>query len=244
MVQVYDFERGRDLCEVKKGMTGKGLLIEHDGFIDIERNKETFQSIHESLQDGNYWKVPSPFLVDAIFQKFGIKNANGRIYPERTLKREVDKYQEVIRDNRAYGVMEHPESSNIDSKFISHIIRELHWEGNTLVGKLELHLSPGYIKLGIISTYGDMAANLLLSGYKIGVSSRGAGTVQKVMGDLVVGDDFDLICWDIVSNPSTPNAYIFKNKEEMGRFVESSKEKYDGKFLMEKLKRAEDILKG
>ena len=118
-----------------------------------------------------------------------------------------------INESRAIGELNHPSESVIDLSRVAMNIIELHWEGRTLVGQLELNLSPGYVKHGIVSTMGDMAANLLLNGYKIGVSSRGVGSVEQKLGVYTVGDDFDLICWDIVSDPSTPNAFIGSSRE-------------------------------
>jgi hypothetical protein len=103
-------------------------------------------------------------------------------------------------------------------------IIELHWEGRTLVGKLELLTSPGFRKYGIISNQADQAANLLLSGIKIGVSSRGLGTVTNKMGVLYVADDYEIVCWDIVSDPSTPSAYIAPENEIPQQWLESKKE--------------------
>lgn len=132
-------------------------------------------------------------------------------------------------------------SSSIDGGRISHIIRELHWEGHTLVGKIELHLSPGYIKFGVISTMGDMAANLLLSGYKIGVSSRGVGSVeQNRMGQYVVGDDFELVCWDIVTDPSTPGAWIAPDMADLKPYMENKTDKDIS--LLEKIDKISSLL--
>lgn len=232
-----------DLIEIKKNQTGLGILIESDGYISasIEGNKKLFESIKEGFDNNNEWKVPTPFIVSAVFQKYGIKNANGRIYPEQILKRQVDVYLNKIRDNSAFGQLNHPESSTIDGERISHIIRELHWEGQTLVGKLELHLSPGYIRFGVISTMGDMAANLLLSGYKIGVSSRGVGSVdQNRMGQYVVGDDFELVCWDIVTDPSTPGAWIAPDMADLKPYMENKTE--NNISLLEKIDKINSLL--
>lgn len=227
-----------DLVEVKKGNVGKGLLIEHDGYISMSENKELTESIHTE----NEWNVPYPFVVSAVFQKFGIKNANGRIYPEDILKREVAKYQERIVSKRATGELDHPAEATIALDRISHNIVELHWVGRTLVGKLELNISQGFRKYGICSTMGDMAANLLLNGYRIGVSSRGVGSVEKDrMGNLVVGDDFEIICWDIVCDPSTPNAYIDSSEEELTPFIESI-ENDSNSMLSEKILKIKNIL--
>ena len=212
----------KDLREIKKGEFGTGLLIENDGYISMTESINN-KKIYESVVDGE-WNVPYPFIVDAVFQKFDIKNANGRVYPERVLKKQVEIYQQKINEHRAYGELNHPAESTIDLGRISHNIIELHWEGRTLVGKLELNISEGFRRFGVVSTMGDMAANHLLNGYKIGVSSRGVGSVEQKLGQTIVGDDFELICWDIVSDPSTPGAYIGK-KEELIQYVETKNSK-------------------
>ena len=229
-------ERG-ELKEIKKGKAGTGLLIENDGFVELP--KERLNEAHNA--EG--WHCPSPFIVDAVFQKFGIENANGRIYPEDILKREVEKYQEAIAEHRALGEANHPETSVIDLSRVSHNIIELHWEGHTLVGKMELNLTPGFVKHGIASSQGDVIANLLLNGYRVGVSSRGVGSVEQKFGKMIVGDDFELLCWDVVSSPSTPLAWIStKGPEEMTTWVESSN-KGDGKTqINEKLEKIKNIL--
>ena len=137
----------------------------------------------------------------------------------------------------------HPSESTIDLGRISHNIIELHWEGHTLVGKMELNISEGYRRSGICSTLGDTVANLLLNGYKIGVSSRGVGSVENKFGTYVVGDDFELICWDIVSSPSTPNAYI-GHKEDLQQYIESDETKVKKNPMNEKINKIQSILKG
>lgn len=119
----------------------------------------------------------------------------------------------------------HPSESVIDLSRVAINIVELHWEGHTLIGKAEIVTSPGYRKHGIISCQGDQVANLLLSGIKIGVSSRGLGTVTNKMGVLYVADDYEIVCFDVVSEPSTPGAFISPNgKEELQQYVESKEE--------------------
>lgn len=228
----------KELVEIKRNQTGHGLLIEHDGYISIDNTK--IQQIKESIgsHDGD-WFCPNPFIVDAVFQKYDIENANGRIYPEAVLKREVEKYQVRIRERRALGECNHPSDSVIDLGRISHNIIELHWEGRTLVGKIELNLSQGYVRHGICSTLGDTVANLLLNGYKIGVSSRGVGSVENKYGKMIVGDDFEIICWDVVCDPSTPNAYIGK-KEELQQYVETKEHMED--VITEKINKIKKIL--
>lgn len=217
----------QNLVEIKKGQTGTGLLIEHDGYISSEcgDNKKLFEEINAINNSNEEFKCPYPFIVDAVFQKFGIENANGRIYPEEILKREVNNYAEKIKERRAMGELNHPSESVIDLSRVAINIVELHWEGHTLVGKLEIITSPGFRKHGIISCEGDQTANLLLQGYKIGVSSRGLGTVTNKMGVLYVADDYEIVCWDVVSDPSTPGAFISpKGQEELRQYVESKEE--------------------
>ena len=97
----------------------------------------------------------------------------------------------------------HPSESVIDLSRVAINIVELHWEGHTLVGKLEIVTSPGFRKYGIISCQGDQVANLILQGIKVGVSSRGLGTVTNKMGILYVADDYEIVCWDVVDRKST-----------------------------------------
>ena len=227
----------KDLVEIKKGEYGTGLLIENDGYISMVESANN-KKIYESMTGGE-WNVPYPFIVDAVFQKFDIKNANGRVYPERVLKKQVELYQQKIDERRAYGELNHPAESTIDLGRISHNIIELHWEGRTLVGKLELNISEGFRKLGIVSTMGDMAANHLINGYKIGVSSRGVGSVEQKLGQTIVGEDFELICWDIVSDPSTPGAYIWKS-EDLQQYVEEKT--MEKNMVNEKLNKINKIL--
>ena len=135
----------------------------------------------------------------------------------------------------------HPAESTIDLGRISHNIIECHWEGNTLVGKIEFNLTEGFRKYGICSSLGDTCANLILNGYKIGVSSRGVGSVKTVLGKTIVCDDFELLCWDIVATPSTPGSYI-GHKENLQQYVESDESKKSKSKLNEKIERLKSIL--
>jgi hypothetical protein len=227
----------KKLNEIKKGEEGHGLLIEHDGYISIDcgNNKQLFESykknkINESEGEFN---CPYPFIVDAVFQRYGAENANGRIYPEAILKREVAKYQKLIDERYALAELNHPSESVSDLSRVAINVVELHWVGNTLVGKIEIVTSPGFRKYGIISCQGDQTANLLLSGYKIGLSSRGLGTVTNKMGVLYVGEDFELVCFDVVSNPSTKNAWICQDGNIPERYL--TNESKNKSQLLEKL---------
>lgn len=227
-----------DLVEIKKNKTGHGLLIENDGYISMTEGLN--KKIMESVGNTSEWYCPQPFIVHAVFQKAGVKNANGRIYPRPILEKQVELYQERIKEKRAIGECNHPDSSTIDLGRISHNIIELHWEGNTVVGQMELNLSHGFVKQGICSTLGDTVANLLLNGYKIGVSSRGVGSVEQKLGVLMVGDDFELICWDVVADPSTPGSYIGASAEELQQYVESKQN--NKSIVSEKVNKLKNIL--
>ena len=394
-----------NIVEITKGNTGTGLLIENDGYISLsDNNKELFEALKT---DGNYnnLDLPYPFVVNAIFQKYGIENQNGRIYPEKVLKREVEKYQKKIKERSSYGecylpdtlvltvlgwkplsdvsigeevitlntstnkieiqkvtniisyeyngdlirlenskindlvtpnhgfpiynndnsfvnfftandilnnnipdssfipmidqdlndikdlegsanildkikisdnqircskeyyngkVMcieipnhvwyckcndkahwtkncNHPSDSTIDLGRIAINIIELHWEGNTLVGKIEIPISQGFRKLGIISCLADMVAHWILSGLKIGISSRGLGSVEKQYDKLIVGDDFELICWDVVSEPSTPGAWIAIDSNDLTQYIDRTDNKSSNNFS-NKLSKFDDWL--
>ena len=380
-----------DVKILKPGESGFGFLIESDaGYLSPNdtRNKP-FITEMKKLDSGINVSTNEPLIVYVVLQKFGVKNRNGRIYPESILRREVERYQELIRERRAIGECvpagteiftkngwvdikdvsigdevytlnldtnkietqkvydtikkhydddlvhihnndnldmkltknhkmvlwdsynkpyiitaiefhdrmvigdskllnskinngdnwgnfndesfvppntnsisldkevtnvdlekfndnvycvsvpnktwlmrynnqvawthncDHPESSIIATDRISHNIIETWWEGKTLMGKMEILMTPGYINYGIVSTKGDEVANLLRNNITIGVSSRGVGSLREVGNDHVVQDDFEIICWDIVTAPSTPGSWMFKEKHEAKPFVES-----------------------
>lgn len=223
---------------IKEGKTGHGILIENDGFISLDYGKN--KQIKEDIETQG-WHVPNPFVVDCILQKFDTKNANGRIYPESVLKREVEKYQKMVSEKMALGELNHPAESTIDLGRISHNIVEMHWEGKTLVGKIELNVTEGFRKYGIVSTCGDHAAQLLLMGFRIGVSSRGVGSVEQRLGQYYVGDDFELISVDIVSSPSTPGAYI-GNPEYLQQYVENNEANKLKPSINEKISKIKQVL--
>ena len=216
----------KDFKVLKRGETGWGGLIEHDaGYInpDEPRNQSFINEI-KKIDSGNKLTIVEPLIVYVVLQKYDVLNRNGRIYPEPILKKQNQIYQEAIRERRAVGELDHPESSIIAGDRISHNIIETWWEGKTLMGKMEILMSPGYINLGIVSTKGDEVANLLRNRIKIGVSSRGVGSLKEGKnGEQIVQDDFEIICWDVVTAPSTPDAWIFKNHDETRPYVENTK---------------------
>jgi hypothetical protein len=106
------------------------------------------------------------------------------------------------------------------------MITEIWWEGRTLMGKLELDTTPGYHKLGIISSVGDKVANMIRKGWTVGISSRGVGSLKSEGGQNVVQEDFELICWDIVTSPSTPGSWISSDKSDLVQYTESTNDKF------------------
>ena len=199
---------------------GKGILIEEEaGFISPTSDDNKY--IMESRNSMDHSK---PFEFYAVLQKYDTPNRNGRVYPERILKREADNYKKMIEKGISLSELNHPESSLIDLDRVSHIITEVWWDGNILMGKLKLLTSPGFHERGIVSTKGDMAANYLRQGVTLGVSSRGVGSLKKVGDQNEVQGDFELICFDLVSSPSTPGAYLFLNPEDRQKFDENIEE--------------------
>lgn len=233
----------KDLVEIKRGQTGTGLLIENDGYISSELgdNKKLFEDINSVRKGGDEFYCPHPFILNAVLQRYGAENANGRIYPEAILKREVDRYQEKIRDRRAIAELNHPSESTIDLSRVAINVVETWWQGNTLCGKVEIITSPGYRKYGIISCEGDQTANLLLEGIKIGLSSRGLGSVSSKMGVLVVEDDYELVGFDVVSDPSTSNAWFVRDGEIPQQYLEAKETNKKSK-LFEDLKKFDNWL--
>jgi|TARA_R110000796_G_scaffold742_1_gene2754 hypothetical protein len=224
-----------DFKVIRGGKTGTGLLIEGDaGFIE-PRDLRNKPFITEANKIGTGPVMIEPLELFVVLQKYGIENRNGRIYPEDILKREARKYQELIDMRLAIGESDHPESSVISNSRVSHEIKKIWWEGQTLVGTIEIIMSPGFVNQGIISCEGDQIANLLRKGIRVGVSSRGVGSLNEIGGKLLVQDDFEIICWDIVTSPSTPGSYMFSNRSEAQPFMESVGKKDN--LLIDKLNR-------
>lgn len=208
---------------LKRGQSGFGFLVEHDaGYISPnEPRNQPFINEIKKLETGKL-VIVEPLIVYVVLQKYGILNRNGRIYPEAILRTQDQKYQEAIRERSAVGELDHPESSVISGDRISHNIIETWWEGHTLMGKMEILMSPGYINFGIISCKGDAVADLLRHRIKIGVSSRGVGSLKEGKnGEQIVQSDFEIICWDVVTAPSTPGSWIFNNREDARPYVEN-----------------------
>ena len=218
----------------KNEIDKKGILIEYDaGYISPNDNKHFINEINKLTRGESI--VEEPLVVYAVMQKYGVENRNGRIYPESILRKEAENYLKLIKDKRAMGEADHPESSIVAISRISHNVIELWWEGNVLMGKLEIIMSPGFVNQGIISCEGDQVANLLRKGLKIGVSSRGVGSLQKENGKNIVQDDFELICWDVVTSPSTPGSWIYNEEPTKEQQMSESDTKKDKNLLIDGL---------
>ena len=147
-------------------------------------------------------------VMRGILQKADTLNQNGRIYPMSVLEREIRNYQKFIAENRALGELDHPDSSVVNLKNVSHVIKEAYLEKGVVYGTVELLDTPS----------GKILQSLVESGVKLGISSRGVGSVKKQGDYHVVQDDFQLICWDYVSEPSTPGAFMLPE----GRTINSN----------------------
>ena len=166
------------------------------------------EQINESLKEND-----GKLIVRGVLQRAEAKNQNGRVYPRDILHREAKKYaKEFIKERRAMGELDHPESSVVNLQNVSHNVREMHWEGDNLLGTVEVLGTPS----------GNILKELFKSGIKLGISSRGMGSVETVNeddGDQVtqVQPDFELIAFDFVSNPSTHGAFMYPMNESVDK---------------------------
>ena len=149
------------------------------------------------------------------------QNGNGRVYPYEVLKREIDNYKKIVADNRACGELDHPDDSVVNLKNVSHMVVDCWWEGKDVMGKMKILDTPS----------GQTVKGLINSGVKLGISFRGLGSVRESMGKTIVEQDFQLICFDIVSEPSTPDAFVYpENKSAPIRMRENKQNKIDNLF--------------
>lgn len=158
---------------------------------------------------------PGIVEVEGLMQVAGDSNGNGRIYPREVLEREVQKLKrDFISNGNAFGELDHPDSPTVSLKNVSHAIKDLWWEGDNLMGRVEVLNTP----------FGNIVKEILKAGYTIGISSRGVGSVTQLndgSGRVKVDDDYSLITWDFVSNPSVQNAFVKQLNE--GQTVQASK---------------------
>ena len=149
------------------------------------------------LSEGKMSERGNP-LVEGVLATAEVKNGNGRYYSKELWDREIDKYQELIKENRATGELDHPESQVINLKNVSHNIKEMHWDGDNVMGTIEILPTPS----------GNILKALIDSGITVGVSSRGMGSLEQNGDIMEVQDDFELLCWDFVSTPSNPGSFM------------------------------------
>lgn len=144
-------------------------------------------------------------ILSGIMQKSDTQNGNGRVYPHRVLMREVENYKKLVQERRALGELDHPDDSVINLKNASHLVTEIWWNNKDVMGKVKILDTPS----------GQVLQELVKSGVSLGISSRGMGSVSEGSGQTIVEDDFQLICFDFVSEPSTPGAYMMKEAKDL-----------------------------
>lgn len=168
----------------------KKVIVDYIGSIQY-----TSEQINESMT-----KNQGKLIVSGVMQRGDSFNQNQRKYPIDVLKREANKYKSTfVAESRALGELDHPESSVVNLGNVSHNVVDLWWEGSDLMGKIEILGTPS----------GNIAKELLKAGIRLGISSRGMGSVKELgEGKVVVADDFEIVCWDLVSNPSTQGAFM------------------------------------
>ena len=171
---------------------GKKLLIE----------THTLKSSPVQLTE-NVSKENGNIIVEGILASAEVKNGNGRYYSKELWEREMDKYQTLIEERRSMGELDHPESQVINLQNVSHIITEWNWDGDNVMGKIEILPTPS----------GNILTELIKNGVTVGVSSRGMGSLEQRGSVMEVQDDFELLCWDFVSTPSNPGSYMHTIKE-------------------------------
>ena len=152
-------------------------------------------------------------FLTGIMQRANHLNGNGRVYSRPILEREVENYGKLVRERRALGELDHPDSAVINLANAAHLVTEVWWDNDSVMGKVQILNTPS----------GQILRSLVESGVKLGISSRGMGSVHESDGQTIVEDDFQLICFDFVSEPSTPNAFMIKEAKENKVFTKADR---------------------
>tara|TARA_B000000557_G_scaffold98860_1_gene80078 strand:- start:12875 stop:13474 length:600 start_codon:yes stop_codon:yes gene_type:complete len=152
-------------------------------------------------------------ILSGVMQRADAQNGNGRVYPQKVLMREVENYGKLVKERRALGELDHPEDSVINLKNASHLVTDIWWDNKDVMGKVKVLNTPS----------GKVLQELVNSGVKLGISSRGLGSVHESTGGTIVEDDFQLICFDFVSEPSTVGAFMMKEHKEPNVFTKADK---------------------
>ena len=155
-------------------------------------------------EDEKRYVADGGMILSGIMQKADAVNGNGRIYPHKVLMKEVENYSKLVSDRRALGELDHPEDSVINLKNASHLVTEIWWNEKDVMGKVKVLDTPS----------GKVLQELVKSGVSLGISSRGMGSVREDQNSTIVEDDFQLICFDFVSEPSTPGAFMMKEARD------------------------------
>jgi hypothetical protein len=153
------------------------------------------------------------FYMTGVMQRADAKNGNGRIYGKNVLQREVENYHKLVKERRALGELDHPDDSVINLRNASHLVTDIWWDGDDVMGKVQVLDTPA----------GKVLQELAKAGVTLGISSRGLGSVKEERGNTIVEDDFQLICFDFVSEPSTTGAFMMKESREPNIFTKSDK---------------------
>ena len=153
------------------------------------------------------------FYMTGVMQRANARNGNGRIYRKNTLQREIENYHKLVKERRALGELDHPDDSVINLRNASHLVTDVWWDGDDVMGKVLVLDTPA----------GKVLQELAKAGVTLGISSRGLGSVKEERGDTIVEDDFQLICFDFVSEPSTTGAFMMKESKEPNIFTKADK---------------------
>tara|TARA_R110002110_G_scaffold168693_1_gene370267 strand:+ start:9993 stop:10604 length:612 start_codon:yes stop_codon:yes gene_type:complete len=156
-------------------------------------------------EDEKRFVTSGGMILTGKLQQANTENGNGRIYPYNVLAREVKNYEKLVRENRALGELDHPDDSVINLKNASHLVTDIWMDSDSVMGKVKVLATPS----------GEVLRSLVESGVKLGISSRGMGSVENKGGKTYVQDDFQLICFDFVSEPSTPEAFMIKEAKDL-----------------------------
>jgi hypothetical protein len=176
-------------------MSEKYLITE---YLELNDNSDLLTE-DEKLQVEN-----GHYILAGVIQRCEAENGNGRVYPRSVLQREMKLYEKLVRENRAIGELDHPETSVVEMKNVSHLMTDIWWDNNEVYGKIKLLDTPA----------GNIAKGLCQGGVKFGISSRGLGSTFQKEGKTMVGEDFQLICFDLVTEPSTAGAFMLKEGRE------------------------------
>lgn len=209
---------------LREGESRYGLLVEHDAghtLAPVVNGRVLREGLDPGQPRSTLFSPEGLLLVHCILQKADTLNRNGRVYPRAILEREDRNYQTLINERMSSGEVNHPETITLDLHNLGHLITKTWWDGVALMGQLEILVSDPYVRDGSIHMPGDKIAFYLERRMKLGISSRGLGSVRKVGGQLIVQPDFSMVAYDLVQSPSTPGSYLVPADGRSGTLRES-----------------------